>query len=60
MADFNINQFLNNSLRQQQIRNAVINQRAAGTQPSQLSQPAASPKPAIPQPQIVQQTQNHL
>ena len=58
MADFNINQFLNNSLRQQQIRNAVINQRAAGTQPSQPPQPAAPPKPAIPQPQIVQQTQN--
>ena len=59
MADFNINQFLNNSLRQQQIRNTVINQRQANVQPSQSSSSSASaPKTVIPQPQITQQTQN--
>ena len=59
MADFNINQFLNNALRQQQIRNSVINQRQAGAQPAPSGLSAAStPKPPIPQPQITQQAQN--
>ena len=59
MADFNINQFLNNALRQQQIRNSVINQRQSGAQPAPSGSSAASaPNPPIPQPQITQQAQN--
>ncbi len=58
MADFNINQFLNNALRQQQIRNTVVNQRHAQAQSApSTSQTTAMPKPVIPEPQM-QQTQN--
>ena len=57
MADFNINQFLNNALRQQQIRNTVVNQRQAQTQPAPQNPAPATPKPVVPEPQLAQ-TQN--
>lgn len=57
MADFNINQFLNNALRQQQIRNTVVNQRQAQPQPAPQNPAPATPKPVVPEPQLAQ-TQN--
>ena len=57
MADFNINQFLNNALRQQQIRNTVVNQRQAQAQPAPQNPAPAAPKPVVPEPQLAQ-TQN--
>lgn len=57
MADFNINQFLNNALRQQQIRNTVVNQRQAQAQPAPQNSAPATPKPVVPEPQLAQ-TQN--
>lgn len=57
MADFNINQFLNNALRQQQIRNTVVNQRQAQAQPAPQNPAPATPKPVVQEPQLAQ-TQN--
>lgn len=58
MTNFNINQFLNNALRQQQIRNSIVNQRQASAPQSQPApQTPTTPKPVVPEPQL-QQTQN--
>lgn len=48
MADININNFNNNALRQQQIRQAALNQRQAAAQSTAgEAQAAATPKPAV-------------
>ena len=55
MANFNINQFLNNALRQQQIRNTLMNQRQSVAPPVQSnSQSNSVSKAIIPEPQLPQ------
>lgn len=57
MSDININQFLNNALAQQKLRNSALNNRQASAfTPSAPETPAASPK--TPVAQNLAQTQN--
>jgi len=58
MSDFNIGQFNNNALRQQQIRQAAINQRQAAPPPTSAETSASAVAKQVASEQAMPQTQN--